>query len=228
MLTNIFKKAEVLNKDLHKDLKLSQYKNYEFAKDAYIVPLSLEEMVAASKSLIIVFIKDSQNNIYPSAILGGENSKNMLLDDEYKWRPNVYIPASIRCYPFGITENENQKYIIVDTEADVLKDDNGNLIIQDKENLTQHGEYAIKFTTEIYNKIDAAKELGSHLDKLGVLKQAEINIEKDGEKNEIKQGVYIVDEKALTRLESRKLKKLATSGFTPLVYAHLFSLSNRY
>ena len=59
MLVNIFK-------NLYKDLKLSQYENYEFAKDAYIVPIGLEEMIVAAKSLLIIFVKDENNNISPS------------------------------------------------------------------------------------------------------------------------------------------------------------------
>ncbi len=227
MLTNIFKNPEVLNRATHKDLKLSPYKNYEFAKDAFLVPLSLEEMVVATKSLIIVFIKDSEGNIFPSAVLGGEESSNLLLNEDNTWRENRYIPATLRCYPFGISSGK-ENFITVDTEAEVFSAEGGNLIIKDEQNMTKEGDGAVKFVTEVYSKVNEAKKFTSFIDSLGILKQAEISIQIGDDKHSVKNGIYIIDENSLNKLESRKLKKLATGGYLGFIYAHLLSLNNRY
>ena len=228
MLINIFKKPEILNKKTHKDLKLSQYKNYEFTKNAYLVPVSLEEMTVANKSLIIVFIKDTSGNIFPSVVLGGEDGTNLLLNKDNTWKENSYIPAALRCYPFGLGNNGKEQFITIDVDADVCNSSDGNLIIKDEENLTTEGEHAVKFVTEVYGKIEKAKEFSAHLESLGILKQAEISIQTGEKKYNLKKGVYVIDENSLNKLESRKLKKLATKGFMSYIYSHLLSLNNKY
>ncbi len=228
MLTNIFKKPEVLNKETHKELKLSNYKDYEFAKDAYLIPISQQEMLVANKSLLLVFVKDTKGDIFPSVILGTQESKNLLLEKDGSWKKSTYIPAALRCYPFGLTGDEKNQFVMVDTQADVCQSDDGNLIVKDTENLTEHGEHAVKFVTEVYTGINQTKEFTNYIDGLGILKPAEITIERDGEKYSVGNGVYIVDENSLNKLESRKLKKLATSGYMGLIYAHLLSLNNKY
>ncbi|MEA1956668.1 MAG: SapC family protein [Campylobacterota bacterium] len=228
MLANIFKKPEVLNKKTHKDLKLSKYENYEFTKSAYLVPISLEEMIVANKSVIIVFVKDTQGDIFPSVVMGGEDSENLLLAKDGSWKKNTYIPASLRCYPFGISGDEKQQFIVVDVEAEVCKKDDGNLIVKDEENLTDEGNHAVKFVTEVYTKINESKAFTTYIDKLGILKQAEIKIEMGENKYSVGKGIYIVDENSLNKLESRKLKKLATNGYMGYIYAHLLSLNNKY
>jgi hypothetical protein len=229
MLANIFKKPEMLNKSVHKGLRLSQYTNYEFAKDVYLVPISIEEMLVATKSLIIVFAKDENGSVLPSVVLGGEDGKNLLLSDDNTWKKNSYIPAALRCYPFGLGVNDkNNGYITIDVEADVLKSDEGKLIVKDETDLSEEGNYAVKFVTEVYTNINNSKGFGNVIEKLGILKQVEINIQIKEKEYLIKNGIYAVDENALNKLESRKLKKLATNGYMKLIYAHLLSLNNRY
>ncbi|WP_455756669.1 SapC family protein [Sulfurimonas sp.] len=228
MLANIFKKPEILDKIKHKDLKLSPYENYEFTKDVYLVPIGLEEMLVATKSLIIVFVKDPSGAIFPSVVLGGENGGNLLLSSDYSWKKNTYIPAALRSYPFGLGSGNGNNYITVDTEADVIKTDIGNLLVKDESSLTKEGDFAVKFVTEAYSNIENAKAFTSFIDSFDILKLAEVNMKLSEEEYIVKSGIYIVDENSLNKLESRKLKKLSTGGYMKFIYAHLLSLSNKY
>ena len=228
MLANIFKNPEILDKKKHKDLKLSPYTNYEFTKDVYLSPIGFEEMLVATKSVIIVFIRDQNGDIFPSVVLGGEEGGNLLLESENAWRKNFYIPAALRCYPFGVGSDTVNNYITIDTEAALLQDKTGNLIVKDEESLTKEGASSVSFVTTVYNNINNTKEFTKFIDTLGILKQAEIAIQVKDTKHQLKSGVYIIDENALNRLESRKLKKLATSGYMKFIYSHLLSLKNSY
>ncbi|MDF1875736.1 SapC family protein [Sulfurimonas sp. SAG-AH-194-I05] len=228
MLANIFKNPEILDKKVHKDLKLSPYANYEFTKDVYLSPIGLEEILVAMKSVIIVFVKDESGDIYPSVVLGGEEGGNLLLSKENTWKENKYIPAALRCYPFGLGSDGKNSFITVDAKAELFEQEGGNLIIKDEESLTDAGENAINFVTTVYNNIHTTKEFSKLLNSLGILKQAEISIKMNKEEYTLKSGIYIVDENALNKLESRKIKKLATGGFMKFVYAHLLSLNNTY
>lgn len=228
MITNIYKKPEILNKELHKDTKLSPYKDYSFSQDAYLVPISLEEALIAMKSLLVVFIKEDTNKFVPAVILGTKETKNLLITDN-NWKKGTYIPASIRAYPFGIgtTKNNNETFITLDSASDILENEDGYNIFDEDLNFTKNGQHAISFVQKIYSEIDKSREFTSHIDSLGLLKNATLTIEKDGEKYEL-DNIFVIDEPSLNKLESRKLKKLATSNYMKYIYAHLFSLNNKY
>ena len=228
MLINIFKKPEILNKETHKDLTMSAYENYAFSKDAYIVPIGLDEMIVATKSLIIVFIKEQNGNIFPCVVLGGEEGGNLLLEEDSTWKKNTYIPAAIRSYPFGIGNSDKGNFITVDSDADVFNGVNGTKILEDDQSFTKQGEFAINFVQNAYSAIDATKKFTSNIESLGILQQANIEIELKGEKYNLTKGIYIIDENKLNKLESRKVKKLATSGSMKYIYSHLLSLNNKY
>ena len=228
MFIKIFKKPEILNKEVHKNLVISNYENYQFSKDAYIVPIGLNELLVANKSLIIVFIKEPTGDIVPAVVLGSEKSGNLLLDKDNKWKENKYIPAVLRTYPFGVGSSEKGNFVTIDIDAEVFKSKEGKRIIKDDLNLTKQGEHAIKFVQDVYSSIDEAKKFTSNLEAFGILKQANLTIELEKEKHDLTQGIYVIDENSLNKLESRKLKKLATQGFMKYIYTHLLSLNNRY
>ena len=228
MLINIFKKPEILNKEIHKNLKMGTYKDYGFTKDAYLVPIGLNEIEVAMKSLIVVFIKEQNGDIYPCAVLGGENGGNLLLDKENNWKKNTYIPAALRCYPFGLGGNEKEKFITIDSDSDLFKAKDGQPLINENLELTKEGEHAFSFVQNVYSQIDEAKKIGEVLNSYKILKQANIEIALNEQKYTLSKGIYIVDENSFNKLESRKIKKLATQGMIKFIYASLFSLSNKY
>jgi hypothetical protein len=78
----------------------------------------------------------------------------------------------------------------------------------------------------VYANIDKSKECISHINSLGILKNVTLNIGINNEKYDIP-NVFIIDENELNKLESRKLKKLATLGYMKYIYAHLFSMNNK-
>jgi len=228
MLINIFKKPEIINKQDHKNIKILRYDNYNFSKDSYIVPIGLEEIEVAMKSLLLVFVKEESGEIFPATILGTQESSNLLINKDGKWKKNTYIPASIRAYPFGISSNDKEKYIVIDTKAECIQNNKGESLFNDDLSNSKQGDFSFKFVNDVYTQIEVAKYLGKELDSYGLLKQANIEITKDNKKYTLSNGIYVVDEVTLNKLESRKLKKLATKGALKLIYAHLFSLSNKY
>lgn len=228
MLINIFKKPEIINKEVHKDFIISKFDSYEFAKNAYLVPIGLEEFEVAMKTLIIVFIKEQEGNIIPAAVLGGESGGNLLLKENNEWKDNTYVPAVIRSYPFGIGGNEKESFIVMDTEASCIGKKDGQKLFNSDLSNTEYGEFVFKFVNNVYSQVEFGKNLGKELDSYGILKQAKIQINVKDKDYSLNNGIYVVDQNALNKLESRKLKKLATKGALKLIYAHLFSLSNKY
>ncbi len=229
MLTDIFKKPQILNKEQHAKITISPYENYSFSKDAYLVPISTEELLVAMKSLIVVFTKETESSFVPAVILGTKEMKNLHLDTDNKWKQNRYIPATIRSYPFGIgTVKENsEKYIMIDSEADVLEGESGYKFFNDDQNFSENGQNVLNFVQKVYADIDESTKFTAYINELNLLKQASLTIEVDGEKSEL-ENIFIIDENTLNKLESRKLKKLASLGYMKYIYAHILSLTNKY
>jgi len=227
LLVDIFKKPEILDKEKFKEVTLGNYKDYSFTKDAYLVPLGHNEIQIAMKSLIVVFIKENNGEITPVAVLGSDESKNLLVTDGV-WKEGMYIPAALRCYPFGLGMNEKgDKFITIDSESDLLTSNSKRLFNENAEE-TEQGVFTFNFIREVYSNIEKSKTFSKQLEQFGLLKQVSLEIAKDENKYKIDNGIYIVDETSLNKLESRKIKKLATQGILPFIYSHLFSLSNRY
>lgn len=229
MLTEIFKKPEILNKETHKDLKISPYNDYSFSKDAYIVPISLDEVLVAMKSLLVVFIKENETTFTPVVILGTKETKNLQLDNENNWKKEKYIPATIRSYPFGlgVAKDGKEKFITIDSESDVFKGEKGFKLFEEELNFSKNGQQSIGFVQKVYANIENSKDFTSHINSLGLFKNAILTIEKDEEKFELS-NIFVIDENELNKLESRKLKKLATAGYMKYIYAHIISMNNKY
>ncbi len=221
--------SQILNKEQHSDLTISPYANYSFSKEAYLIPISTDELLIAMKSLVVVFIQESTKDFVPAVILGTKEMQNLLLDEDGKWKEGSYIPATIRSYPFGIgvVSQDNQKYITVDSESEVLNGEGGFKLFDDEGNFSENGQNSLNFVKTVYGDIDKSMEFTSHIKSLGLLKPATLTIEKDDKKSEL-ENIFIIDENALNKLESRKLKKLATLGYMKYLYAHFLSLSNKY
>ena len=186
MLTEIYIKPEILDAQNHKNLKIRPYNDYSFSKDAYIVPISFDEALVAMKSLLVVFIQESAGEYTPAVILGNNETKNMLLDSDGTWKNEKYIPATIRSYPFGlgIANNSVEKFITVDTEADILKEPLGYNMFDDGLELSEKGKQALTFVHTVYSNIDKSKDITKHINSLGILKPATLTIVKDDKRRE--------------------------------------------
>ena len=122
--------------------------------------------------------------------------------------------------------NKKEKFIMLDSESDVLKGEKGFDLFENAE-FSQNGQQDIGFVQTVFSNIDKSKEFISHVNALGILKVATLTIEKNGDKFELP-NLFVIDENELNKLESRKIKKLVSLGYMKYIYAHIFSMNTKY
>lgn len=86
-----------------------------------LVPLTVTEFAPAALSYPIIFVGDARMPVAVMALRGGEN---MFVSDTGEFRPEAYIPAYVRRYPFVFANDEIQKRLIlcVDRDAPFIRD----------------------------------------------------------------------------------------------------------
>ena len=115
-------KPEPLSVEAHGTLGVDAVsKPYGFVAQTNLVPLTVTEFAPAALSYPVIFIGDQKMPVAVMALRGGEN---LFVSDAGEFRPEAYIPAYVRRYPFVFANDEVAKRLIlcVDRDAPFIKD----------------------------------------------------------------------------------------------------------
>jgi hypothetical protein len=221
----MFKKPELLNKEAHKNAKISPLKNYKHARNVHLMIVTKDETAEAAKNYPIFFLKDSEGTL-PFAVLGLKEKENLFVNSRSgEWAKEYYVPALIRCYPFALNKNEDNYSMVVDEGFDGYEGKEGERIMGDDSELSAFGKGALDFVEAVYRDLEGTKFLTKVLDELDLFKSIDANIESNGQKFSLA-GLIQIDTDKVNALSDENLLKLAKTGALNLVYAHLASLSN--
>ncbi|MES2208558.1 MAG: SapC family protein [Pseudomonadota bacterium] len=223
-----FGRAKLLDRELHKDIKLNREAGFEFARLEIAVPLIVNEFSIAARDVPIVF---SAGDGIPLAVLGIRPDQNLFVDADGHWKAGCYIPAHLRRYPFILHEDEvNKRFsLCIDESAEHFKEDkahdNGEpLFVEEK---------PAPFVTEMLGFLgDMQQGLQMTQDYIGALKKENLLIEqnaqielRNGEKPRL-DGFFIIDEAKFNTLPETVLKEWQTKGWLAFTYFHLQSQLN--
>jgi len=116
-----YMKPVVLRFEEHKQKALAPLKDYRFASASNAVPISIGEFNAASANFPIVF---AEGELAPVVVLGLKQGENDYLESDGTWRPDTYVPAYLRRYPFILAQfaDQDTRALTVDAESDRFVD----------------------------------------------------------------------------------------------------------
>lgn len=223
----MYKNIEILNKINHKDKSIKEVKDFSFAKEIMSAPLVVSEFFEACKNYAILFAKDKDENWFASVILGYKENENIFLDDKGNWNKLHYIPAFIRKYPFVLIDNHEQKELMIGIEKEYLVDskkDDKKLF--DKGNNSELLNNAINFLNIFHSNSLETKEFIKQLNEWELLEEKTATIINDKNEQFNINGFFIVNEEKLEHLSKKRKEELCNKNLTPLITAHLISLSN--
>lgn len=177
----------------------------------------------------IIFVKDPATDVFFAACMWGlEPGENLFVEDGV-WTGGYY-PAAVRCYPFAVQpdpEDKERLFIGIYETASIVNKEEGNLIFDEEGKETEWMLSIKDFLVRVYQQQDMTRNFVSMLDELDLLSPQALSIKNadTGENHDVS-GFFVVDREKLKNLPEEKLLELRKSGALEVIYYHLMSLES--
>jgi len=216
---------QAINYANHSQVKIKSTRDYQHAKGQQVVPLIIHEFSRASGEMPIVFVKNAQTGEFQSVALLGLTTNENLFYSKDKWLSS-YLPALITHHPFALvpTQNdENQLQVVIKEDSHLVSNEEGDALFDDEGNETEYMEKRKNALGQYYENSQTTKAFIDFLVEKSLLSEQNLSMKLNGENIGIN-GVYLVDEKALSTLSDKDFLILRQRGYLAPIYNHLSSL----
>src|SRR4051795_12468387 len=219
---------EPLNLEQHGKLKVRGVTSMPELGHTHAVPLTVDEFALVQRHYPIVFsVGDAP---VPIGLMGLNDGVNVFLDENGRARdPNLYIPAYLRRYPFLLAklrpESDELSLCFDPTSGAVGEFDEGEPLFDGDQ-----PSAATKAILEFCEQFEAAglrtNAFIEELVKTDLLMDGEVAIQPEGfDQPFVYRGFRMIDEDKIREMRGDELRKMNQNGMLPLMFAHLFSLS---
>ncbi|HEV2595897.1 MAG TPA: SapC family protein [Sphingomicrobium sp.] len=219
---------EPLNLEQHGKLKVRGLTSLPELGRTHAVPLTVDEFTLVQRHYPIVFSVGGAP--VPIALMGLNEGINVFLDESGRATDaNLYIPAYLRRYPFLLAKlrpESDELSLCYDPTSGAVGDfEEGEALFEGDE-----PSGATKAILEFCEQFEAAglrtNAFVEELVKSDLLMDGEVAIQPEGfDQPFVYRGFRMVDEDKIRNLRGDELRKMNQNGMLPLIYAHLFSLS---
>src|SRR5688572_17563751 len=224
----MYRALEPLNSTQHSKMKVrSNYTIPQLGK-THAVPVTVDEFGLAQRYYPIVFTIGE--NPVPIALMGLNEGVNVFLDEE--GRPidkATYMPAYIRRYPFMLARlkpDSDELSLCFDPTSGAVGDFDEGQPLFDGDQPSEATKAVLQFCEQFETAGQRTAAFLDELKKSDLLMEGEVSIQPQGsEQPFVYRGFRMVDEDKVRELRGDELRKMNQSGLLPLLYAHLFSLS---
>ncbi|MGN6848572.1 MAG: SapC family protein [Sphingomicrobium sp.] len=223
-----YKEIVPLNLEQHGKMKVRPIGSLPEAGRTHAVPLTVDEFTLVQRHYPIVF--SVGGSPVPIALMGLNDGVNVFLDDNGRPQdPSFYVPAYLRRYPFLLAKlrsDSDELSLCYDPTSGAVGDfEQGEPLFE--------GEQPSPATKAILDFCEQFEAAGlrtnafiEDLVKSDLLMDGEVAIQPEGASQPfIYRGFRMVDEEKLRNMRGDELRKINQNGMLPLLYAHLFSLS---
>jgi hypothetical protein len=217
-----FKRVVGVNPALHSGLHLDRSSGYGFSTRAQSVPIGLGEFEAASQHYPILFTAGA--NPTPVALLGLTEGTNLFVNPDGSWRPDTYVPAYVRAFPFIFVEDEKSKtlYVGMEPDADSLRPEGGAPLFEDGKPTATLND-AIAFCSAFRDNLMAASTFARALNAQGLLEDEEATINYTAGGGTRIRGFKILKAERLDKVSDETYLDWRRRGWIAAIYAHLHS-----
>ena len=219
---------EPLNASQHIKMKVRRVLRMAQVGQTHAIPVTVDEFALVQRHYPIVF--SIGENPIPIALMGLNEGVNVFLDES--GRPNdagVYIPAYIRRYPFLLARlrpDSDELSLCFDPTADAIGEFDEGEVLFDGDQPSDATKAILEFCEQFETAGQRTAAFMEELKKSGLLMEGEVAIQPEGyEQPFIYRGFRMIDEEKVRELRGDELRKMNQNGMLPLVFAHLFSLS---
>jgi hypothetical protein len=220
--------VEPLNVAEHGKMKVRPVLRMAQIAKTHAIPLTVDEFTLVQRHYPIVFTVGESS--IPIALMGLNEGVNVFLDDDGRpLEKNLYIPAYIRRYPFLLARlrpDTDELSLCFDPTADAVGKFKEGESLFDGDQPSDATKAILQFCEQFETAGQRTAAFMDELTKADLLMDGEVAIQPEGfEQPFIYRGFRMVDEEKLRNLRGDELRRMNQNGILPLIYAHLFSLT---
>ena len=220
--------VEPLNATQHGKMKVRTILRMPQVAKTHAIPVTVDEFTLVQRHYPIVF--SVGDNPIPIALMGLNEGVNVFLDPD--GRPleiNIYIPAYIRRYPFLLAllrKDSDELSLCFDPTANAVGDFEEGQALFENDQPTEATKAILQFCEQFEAAGQRTAAFVDELTKADLLMDGEVAIQPEGfQQPFVYRGFRMVDEEKIRNLRGDELRKMNQNGILPLIYAHLFSLT---
>lgn len=221
----MYKNLVLLDKEQHKELKLSPLENLSYAKDTAFIPVLANEVVLVGASFPVVFTGGKIPSLVSIVTLGGDS---LAINADGKWITN-YVPSYLRKYPFSLGSTKNnpeQKVILIDEESSLFSKSKGKQLFKKNGEQSDMLSHAIEFLTSHETGSVVTASIVKDIVDSDILEEREISVGEGDEKKVLVNGFKVVDREKLYALSDDILADWVRKGVITMIESHIKSLDN--
>src|SRR6476659_2509879 len=219
---------EPLNLDQHGKMNVRGITSMPEIGQTHAVPLTVDEFTLVQRHYPIVFsVGDTP---VPIALMGLNEGVNVFLDDNGRASDlNMYIPAYLRRYPFLLAKlrpESDELSLCYDPTSGAVGDFEEGEALFDGDQPSAATKAILEFCEQFEAAGLRTNAFVEDLVKSDLLMDGEVAIQPEGfDQPFVYRGFRMVDEEKVSNLRGDELRKMNQNGMLPLIFAHLFSLS---
>jgi hypothetical protein len=219
---------EPLNFTQHGKMKVRAIPASPRMANTHAIPITVDEFMLVQRYCPIVF--SVGEDPIPMALMGLNEGVNVFLGEDGRARDEqVYIPAYMRRYPFLLARlrpDADELSLCFDPTANAVGDFDEGEPLFDGDQPSEATKAILQFCEQFEAAGQRTSAFMEDLKKSDLLMEGEVAIQPEGaEQPFIYRGFRMVDEEKLRDLRGDELRKMSQNGMLPILYAHLFSLS---
>jgi len=225
----MYNNLEIVDKIAHKNASVKEVTNFTYAKQLINAPITIAEFFEVCKDYPILFAKDANDSWMATAMLGYKENENLFVDSDGNWEKLRYIPAYIRRYPFIFVNQSNINELALAMEGDFKSEDDADKIRKFFKEDGTNSDFlnsVLGFLNQFQNDALATSEFIKQLNSWELLEEKVANIQTPTGQHYSINGFYVINEEKLKHLSKKKKDDIYNKNATPLITAHLLSLSN--
>lgn len=219
----MYKNIEILDKEKSKGLKFDDVNVTLVGKNVGLIPLGFSEVWHASHNSAVIISAGEKAEFLA---LTGITTQISIFN-----KPDVYLPAFIRSYPFLNIEVKDDKgalnsVIAFDNNKEFVGKNKAHAIIEKDKNLSKEANTKVELVRELNRQRDVSKKIIAELKSHDLLIKKDLKVNVNNEEKTILDEFYIINIEKLVKLDDATLATWARKGWIGIFDAHIKSLNN--
>jgi hypothetical protein len=223
-----YNSLEALNSGQHSKYHIRRLESVPAMGSTHAVPVTVDEFALLQRHYPIVF--SVGGDPVPLALMGLSDGINAFLDEKGIARDKgIYIPAYMRRYPFLLARlrpDSDELSLCFDPTSGAVGEFEEGEALFDGDQPSETTKAILQFCEQFETAGQRTAAFIQELKNTDLLMDGEVAIQPEGAAQPfVYRGFRMVDEEKLRDLRGDELRKMNQSGLLPLIFAHLFSLS---